>query len=138
MLIIMFDDAYIPYYDKHVNNIYSKPDFKLIDQDIQQIEEPFINYDNAYFREYRRYHYGVLKLLANQQRVQSLSDEYFNNQPVLYNNPAYADLFNQVFHKYFSFFGRSDSGRKVFKDINRSGSYHGLIEYPFANKKFQQ
>ncbi len=128
MLIMMFDDAFIPYYDKHVNNIYDKPDFKKIDEDISQIEEPFKDIDNSYFLGYRRYHYGVLKLLANRQRVQSLSDEYFNNHPVLYSNTAYADLFNQVFNKYFIFFGRSETGRKVYDDINVKGSYHDLLK----------
>lgn len=126
MLIVMFEDAYIPYYDKHVNSIYTRPDFQKIDQDIQQIEEPFRSYTNRYFRDYRLYRYGMLKMLANRQRVKSLSDEYFDNKPVLYTNIAYADLFNQVFHKYFSFFGRTDSGRKIFKDINESGSFREL------------
>jgi peroxiredoxin len=128
MLITMFDDTYVPYYDKHVNNIYGRPDFKKIDDDIQQIEVSFKDYSNEYFNNYRRYRYGMLKMLANRQRVQSLSDEYFDNQPVRYSNVAYADLFNQVFHKYFSFFGRTDSGRKIFNDINESGSYYELLE----------
>ncbi len=126
MLIMMFDDTFIPYYDKHVNSIYLKPDFEKLAEDIAQMEKPFAEYDHAYFRNYRKYHYGVLKMLANQQRVQSISDEYFNNQPVLYNNVAYADLFNQVFHKYFVFFSRTTVGRKIFDDINTRGSYEEL------------
>jgi peroxiredoxin len=127
MLIVMFDDAYIPYYDKHVNSVYLKPDFAKLDEDIQQIESPFKDYRNAYFLDYRRYHYGMLKLLANRQRVKSLSDEYFNNHPVLYENTAYADLFNQVYDKYFVFYGRTDSGQQVYNDINQAGSYHNLL-----------
>ncbi|HLO60584.1 MAG TPA: TlpA disulfide reductase family protein [Bacteroidales bacterium] len=127
MLIVMFDDAYIPYYDKHVNTIYTKPDFKQIDKDISQIESAFSTYDNSYFKNYRLYHYGMLKMLANRQRVQSLSDEYFNNHPVLYNNTAYGDLFNQVFEKYFILFSRSDLGKNIYDDINQKGSYHALL-----------
>jgi peroxiredoxin len=136
MLIVMFDDAYIPYYNKHVNSIYQKTDFTKLDEDIGQIEAPFKEYSNAYFQEYRRYHYGMLKLLANRQRVQSLSDEYFNNHPVLYSNTAYADLFNQVFDKYFIFFGRSDSGRQVYDDINHIGSYRALLNTLSGNDNF--
>jgi peroxiredoxin len=127
MLIVMFDDSFIPFYDKHVNSIYSKPNFARLDEDIRQIEAPFKDYSNAFFQQYRNYHYGMLKLLANRQRVQSLSNEYFNNHPVLYSNPAYADLFNQVFDKYFVFFGRTDSGKKVYDDINLTGSYSSLL-----------
>jgi peroxiredoxin len=127
ILIMMFDDAYIPYYDKHVNDVYIKPDLKKLVEDIDQIEQPFKEYQNSYFREYRRFHYGMLKLLANQQRVQSVSDEYFNNHPVLYANPAYADLFNQVYDKYFTFLGRTEEGQQIYKDINESGSFHDLL-----------
>jgi peroxiredoxin len=136
MLIVMFDDAYIPYYDKHVNSIYAKPDFAKLDEDIRQIETPFKDYGNIYFQAYRRYHYGMLKLLANRQRVQSLSDEYFNNHPVLYSNTAYADLFNQVYNKYFIFFGRTDSGKQVYVDINHAGSYHDLLNTLASTKNF--
>lgn len=127
MLIVMFDDAYIPFYDKYVNSIYSKPDIKRLEEDIIQMESPFKENLNSYFREYRQYRYGMLKMLANQQGAQSLSDEFFNNRPVLYGNPAYAELFNQVFDKYFVFFGRTSAGQQIYKDINMNGSYHGLL-----------
>jgi hypothetical protein len=127
ILIVMFDDAYIPYYDKHVNNIYKKPDQKKLDEDIEQMEQTFRDYQNSYFRDYRRYHYGMLKLYANRQRVQSISDEYFNNHPVLYANPSYADLFNQVYDKYFTFFGRTETGQQIYQDINQTGNYRDLM-----------
>ncbi len=127
ILIMMFDDAFIPYYDKHVNDVYLKPDLKKLEDDISQIEQPFSTYRNSFFSQYRRYHYGILKMLANQQRVQSISDEYFNNNTVLYANPSYADLFNQVYDKYFTFLGRSETGQQVYKDINESGSLHALL-----------
>lgn len=127
ILMTMFDDAYIPYYDKHVNNVYIKPDLKKLEEDIKQIEMPFRDYRSSFFRDYRHYRYGMLKLSANQQRVQSLSDEYFNNHPVLYSNPAYADLFNQVYDKYFIFFGRTEAGEKIYQDINQTVSYHNLL-----------
>ena len=127
MLTVMFDDAYIPYYNKHVNNPYAKNDVKKIEEDIQQIEKPFQGYPNGFFQEFRQYRYGMLKLLANQQRVQSLSDEYFNNQPALYNNPAYTDLFNHVYDKYFIFFVRTEEGKQIFSNINQTGSYKALL-----------
>jgi peroxiredoxin len=126
MLIMMFDDAYIPYYDKHVNNLYVKTDMSRLEEDIQNIENSFHLSPGDFFRQYRHYHYGMLKLLANQQRVQSLSDEYFNNLSVQYNNPAYAGLFNQVYNKYFVFFSRTPEGSRIFTDINQSGSYRAL------------
>ena len=136
MLVVMFEDAYDPYYQKHVKALYLKSDNTELENDIQQIEKPFQQYSNAFFREFRRYRYGMLKLFANQQRVQSISDDYFNNHPVLYGNPAYADLFNQVYDKYFIFFGRSDMGKQIYEDINKEGSYSALCKSLSKNTNF--
>jgi peroxiredoxin len=128
MLIVMFEDAYIPYYNKHVNDVYIKPDLKKLEDDIQTVEKPFANVGNEFFRQYRRYRYGLLKFFANQQRVLSLSQEYFNNFPILYDNPAYAELFNQVFDKFFVFFARTETGRQIYDDINRLKDYRALLK----------
>jgi peroxiredoxin len=136
MLIVMFEDSYVPFYEKHVNSAFTKTDIRKLETDIQNIEKPFQNLPGNFFRNYRRYRYGMLKLLANQQKVQSLSDEYFNNQPVLYNNTAYADLFNQVYNKYFIFYSRSEEGRQLLTDINQKGSYKALQATLSKNTNF--
>ena len=126
-LIMMFNDAYNPYYDKHVYDIYTKSQPGRIEEDIEQIEKSFRNYSNRFFEAYRYYSYGQLKLLANQQKVRSLSHEYFTGKPVLYSHPAYMELFNQVYDKYFVFFARSDVGKKIYNDINQFNSYSSLL-----------
>jgi peroxiredoxin len=136
MRIMMFEDAYIPYYEKHVSHIYSKMDILKLEIDIQNMEAPFQKRPGEFFTEFRRYRYGMLKLFANQQKVQSLSDEYFNNQPVQYHNPAYTDLFNQVYSKYFVFYGRSEQGRQIYTDINQLGSYSALLATLSENTNF--
>jgi peroxiredoxin len=134
--IVMFEDAYVPYYEKHVSNVYAKMDIRKLESDIQNMEAPFRNMQGKFFSDFRRYRYGMLKLFANQQKVQSLSDEYFNNQPVLYNNPAYADLFNQVYSKYFEFYGRSEQGRQIYTDINQLASFRSLMSTLSKNTNF--
>jgi peroxiredoxin len=136
MRIMMFEDAYVPYYEKHVGHIYSKMDIQKLETDIQNMEAPFQKYPGEFFTEFRRYRYGMLKLFANQQKVQSLSDEFFNNQPVLYHNPAYIDLFNQVYGKYFVFYGRSEQGKQIYTDINQFGSYTALLTTLSKNTNF--
>ncbi|MBN1158846.1 MAG: TlpA family protein disulfide reductase [Bacteroidales bacterium] len=127
MLIMMFDDTYNPYYNKHVYDVYTKPDMAILEHDIIQMEEPFRKYNNPFFRDYRHYVYGLLKMSANQQRVQSLSDEYFNGRPVLYGHPVYGELFARVFDKYFVFFGRTEDGKRIYHDINQLGDFDALV-----------
>ncbi len=134
--IMRFDDAYNPLYNKHVTDIYVRPDISLLEKDIQQLESPYPPDDGSFFGNYRKYRYGLLKLLASQERVQSLSDEYFDGMPVLYDNPAYAELFNKVYDKYFIFFGRTEQGKKIYNDINLHGSYDSLLNTFSRNLNF--
>lgn len=76
-----------------------------------------------FFDSYREYKYGFLQHVSLQQRSRSISDRLFLNRPVLYNNPAYMELFNQIYTKYFLFFGRTRAGRKIYDDI---GKYQSL------------
>jgi peroxiredoxin len=124
--IRMFNDAYTPYYNKHIINFINKEDFSELNADIERIEKPFAHSDNRFFNSYRKYRYGLLKHLAYQQKARSVSDEYFRNQPVQFYNPAYMELFNQVYDKYFVFFGRTNKGEKIYDDINIMKSYAEL------------
>jgi thiol-disulfide isomerase/thioredoxin len=125
-MIRMFNDAYNPYYNKHIINFINNDDFSELNADIERIEKPFAGSKNSYFNNYREYRYGLLRHLAYQQKARSISDEYFRRKPVLYNNPAYMELFNQVYDKYFVFFGMTDKGSKIYDDINTSKSYSDL------------
>ena len=125
-VIRMFNDAYNPYYNKHIINIINKDDFSELDADIERIEKPFNNSNNSFFNNYRKYRYGLLKHLSYQQKARSVSDEYFRDKPVLFYNPAYMELFNQVYDKYFVFFGRTNKGGKIYDDINRLKSFYKL------------
>jgi peroxiredoxin len=126
-LIMMFRDAYNPYYNKHVNEIYTRPQPGRIEADIEQIEKSFRKYTDTCFMAYRYYSYGQLKLLASLQRVSSIELEYFIGRPVLYDHQAYMELFNQVYDKYFTFLGRSESGKMIYRDINQFRSYSSLL-----------
>jgi peroxiredoxin len=134
ILIMMFNDAYNPYYNKHVNDVYKKPESTRTEEDIQHIEKSFHKYPNDFFMNYRYYSYGQLKLLANQQKVRSLSGEYFDNKPILYHHPAYMELFNQVYDKYFIFLARTEAGKKIYDDINLYRSYASLLQTLAADK----
>ena len=116
-LIRMFNDAFLPYYNKHILDIHDKSDFSELDKNIEKMDKPFSSSKNIFFNEYRKYRYGLLRYLAYQQKSKSISDEYFKNQPVLYHNPAYMELFNKVYDKYFERFSRTEPGKQIDNDI---------------------
>lgn len=135
ILIMQFDNSYNAVYNKHIGSAGSMEQ-AVLEADIDTLESHYRIFDDRYFGEYRRYMYGMLYMLSRNQRAQSLSDNYFNNYPVLYNNPVYGELFNQVYDKYFVFFGRSDQGRKIYSDINSDRSYSALLKTIGSNLNF--
>jgi cytochrome oxidase Cu insertion factor (SCO1/SenC/PrrC family) len=116
-MIRMFNDAFLPYYNKHIMDVHNKSDFSELDKNIEKMDKPFSSSKNEFFNEYRRYRYGLLRYLAYQQKSKSISDEYFKNQPVLFQNPAFTELFNKVYDKYFQHFSRTESGKQINNDI---------------------
>ena len=127
-LMLAFDDAYLPYFSKFAKDRYMKNTRALVDSAIFDLRKIEKYSSNAYFQTFVNYKIGFLKHLAYQQKSKSISKEYFQNKPVLYNNPAYTDLLNQVYSKYFYFFGRTPAGKPIFDDINTYKSYSKLLK----------
>jgi peroxiredoxin len=123
----MFDDTFEPYYNKHVVEAVKGKDFSRLDEDIRRIDSHFFNDSNEYFRQYRQYKYAYLRYLSLQHQVTDISRMLFAGKPILYNNLAYMELFNQVFKNYFLYHGRTDEGKKIYRDINFNRSYNELL-----------
>lgn len=111
--IRMFNDAFLPYYNKHIMALSKNEDFSELDKNIEQMEKPFSRSKNAYFNNYRKYKYALLRHLAYQHRTKYISDTYFRGQPVLVQNTSYMELFNQVYEKYFHYLSRTKEGEKL-------------------------
>ncbi|MBN1951419.1 MAG: TlpA family protein disulfide reductase [Bacteroidales bacterium] len=124
-LIRMFDDAFLPYYNKHIVAIAKQADFTDLNNNIEQMEKPFSKGGNDYFNNYRLYKYALLRHLAYQQRSRYISDEYFKGRDILVNNTSYMELFNQVYDKYFHYFSRTEQGSYLGKAI-QSQSFDSL------------
>ncbi len=133
MQIRMFNDSYLPYYNKHIMAIREKDDFDELDKDIFRMEKTFSSSENDFFNNYRKYRYGLLRHLAYQQKSKSISDEYFKDQPIRLRNPAYMELFNKVYDKYFHHFLRTAEGKELENTI--SSGQLGELRKLLANDK---
>lgn len=117
-LINAFDLRFNENFDLIVENAYRGIKTMNIDSLITRIESRFTGATNQYFNDYREYRYGLLKQITLMQKSKSLSDQYFLNKPIRYNNPAYMELFNAVYDKYFIFYSRINEGKSIYKDIS--------------------
>jgi hypothetical protein len=125
-LISTFDLTFNENFDQIVREAYSGVQTISLEDLSTRLENIFSKYNHPFFDAYRNYRYGLLSQLSLMQQSRSISENYFANKPILYNNPSYMELFNLLYDKYFIFFARSDSGTKVFNNISSEKSYSNL------------
>jgi peroxiredoxin len=121
-LIRTFDDYFDPFYTKFAVKVYNQTEIAEMDTTLQKMQTIFGGIDHPYFKAYYNYRMGLMKFTSTRFKSKNISDNYFLNQPVLYDNQAYMELFNHVYDKYFVYFGRSKAGKVIYDDINSAKS----------------
>ncbi len=127
-LIREFDDLYDDYLNDNFLIIYLKAYGSDVDTVINKIDSLFSWAENDYFNNYKKYKFAFMRHLAYQRNVKYVTKDYFLNQPVLYNNIAYMDLFVQLYDNYFSFYSKTEDGKRIFVDIAYAKSFYDLKE----------
>jgi peroxiredoxin len=119
-------------YSRAINNntyfIYNN--LKDIDAQLEfnKIDSIFSDVDNKFFHDFKKYKLALFLYSSNREKSKSISNTYYLDNEVLYRNPSYMSLFNQVYQDYFTYFGRTDSGKKIYNDINNLRSYTSLCQ----------
>ncbi|MGE4288862.1 MAG: TlpA family protein disulfide reductase [Salinivirgaceae bacterium] len=130
--IAEFNERYHNYIDQEYYYIFKFPRKANIDSVINTIESQFDTIANPYFNNYRKYKYAWLKYTTVMRDNRYVIREYFNNQPVLYHNVAYMDLFNQLFANYLSMYMKTSEGERIFSDVALAKS-PVLVKETFSN-----
>ncbi len=124
-----FNDSFYPYYYKFVINAYGKKvDRKELSKAEEEIRSPFDSLKGSFLKAYINYRLGLLNHYGSQVSNQRIIQESFLGQPILHQNPAYMELFNQVFKDYFIAFSEEHPGRKLPSVINYKKDYSMLNE----------
>ncbi|MBL7110739.1 MAG: redoxin domain-containing protein [Bacteroidales bacterium] len=126
-IIRTFNDSFYPYYYKYViNAIAYQPDRKEIDKVIAALNEPYSEYDQPYFKEYLDYRTGLLEHHAAQRGNREIIDDYFSGRPFLQYNPAFMELFNEIFTDYFELYIKENPESNLYFIVNRERSLDKL------------
>ncbi len=119
-----FNDSFYPYYYKFVINAYgNKIDRKGLNEAEEEIRLPFDSIPEPFLQAYMDYRIGLLEHYGNQVSNEKIIQDYFLGKPVLYRNPAYMELFNQVFKDYFVAFAEAHPSAKLPLVLNRDKDY---------------
>lgn len=126
-LIIDFDYYYFRYLDIKYLEVYGNGLSSDVDTFINNINAKYADITNTYFNDYKKYRIAALKNIATQKKFESaLAYSYFTKNPVLYDNPAYMDLFNNIYQNYFDKYLTSPNGALLYAVINYGHSISRL------------
>lgn len=131
-LMDQFDVIYNDYVDKNYYTIFKSPIHNDVDTLIENVEKLFDTVPDPYFKEYREYKYAWLRYVSYMRNDWYVIKDYFNDKPLLYQNIAYMDLFNQMFSNYLSFYMNKKEGVRIYSDVALAKSPY-LAKQTLAN-----
>jgi len=138
-LIMDFDYYYNRYFDLKMEELYINGLKSDVDTFINNINARYKKYDNPYFQQYRRYRIAALKNMATKSEYESaLVYSYYSNKDILYDNPAYMDLFNSIYHNYFDNYLVSPGGADLYRVITYGHSISLLHKLIGSNPKHKR
>ncbi|MBR5983563.1 MAG: TlpA family protein disulfide reductase [Bacteroidales bacterium] len=138
-LIMDFDYYFNRYYNLKMEELYVNGLKTDVDTFINNINARYKKYNNTYFQQYRRYRIAALKEMVTKRDYESaLVYSYYSNKDVLYDNPAYMDLFNSIYNNYFDNYLVSPGGDDLYRVITYGHSISLLHKLIGSNPKHKR
>lgn len=120
--IARFDDIYTTITNNAINEIAENGENTKVEKVTEFVDSIFQEVKDPFFNNYKKYRLAAYEYLSRYYKSKSISNKYFSNEDILYDHPAYMDLFNQIYKDYFTYFGRTNDGNKIYQDINEHAS----------------
>lgn len=128
-LINSFDYSF----DLTMNEYITKKYFESMEIDIDSIIEKlsliYQSSDNNFFNEYKKYKIGYLKYTDLVKKGKEyIINEYFIDLPILYENPAYMNLFQHLFERYLFNYNITNEQRPEIESALLNNNFKKLFE----------
>ncbi len=121
-----FDYFIDMYTNKYFKKFAGKVNKSKIDTAINFINKKTNDINSSFFNDYKHYNYESLKYVAYNRNQNNILKTCFSNKKILYNNPAYMDMFNQIFKNFFSIYYKTKSGKQIAYNIVKQKSLFNL------------
>ena len=116
-------DKYISESFKQFKGKVQKP---VVDSIIGEVEKQTGESSDVFFNNYKKYSYASYRLIAYERNKEKFISKYFTNKKILFNNPAYMDLFNRVFNNHLKTLYRNPKGKAIPYNLIKLKSLSGL------------
>lgn len=104
------DGLYLQYYKaeslidnfvlEHFNQLYRRRQKSLLDSIDVVIKKELVTIKDDFVRDYVRYRKANIQMVVDGDDAKNVKNQYFNNQEILYLQPAYMNLFHEIFSDY--------------------------------------
>jgi len=117
-----FESLYNPYFFKHARDVYAEKRDNELDSFIRSVRDTFANVPNHFFQDYMKSRLTMLTVMNLPERAAVLDKYRDFGRKVHFLNPAYMDLFNQVFNRYFSYLLRHAEGIRLKSAVKKGNA----------------
>lgn len=126
--VIRLDYSIDTLVNKHIQYLHFKLKRKYVDSLLNNLIKQYEWVKSSYFQQHLFYKTVLLKYLSYERDQNYIIKYYFNDKPVVINltNQAYAEIFNQVFDDFLSYYATTYWGKNMDIVINKSKSLSEL------------
>jgi len=93
---------------------------------ITEIEKKFTADSSSYFRNYRKYRYGIMKINSRDVGLLNIYNRFLDSGTPDPYNPAWFELFSEMYDEFLFYFSRTDEGRSINTIVNRTHNLEAL------------
>lgn len=137
MLIGNFTRQYNLKMSQNMQQIFYRRSLETAEVVISELQTMYPVTSNEYFENFKKYKYASIKYTALIQDPTPIMEEYFIKQPILYDHPDYAELFDKLFPKYLQYATQQSNGQKISVMLN-SGAYEQLLDWMTLDMLFDK
>ncbi|MBR4155913.1 MAG: redoxin domain-containing protein [Bacteroidales bacterium] len=107
------------------NQLYKSRKISLLDSLDVEIERNLGKIKSDFVKDNIRYRKAAIQMVVNNDNAKKVVNQYYNKQNVLYSNPAYMDLFQEIFTNYFASrsFNQLELEQMLYADYDKFMSY---------------
>ncbi|MEZ5072081.1 MAG: TlpA disulfide reductase family protein [Bacteroidales bacterium] len=136
--IFQFDSLYAIQNDLVIMSRRLNRDYPL-DSAIRNLEEGFRNDTTPFFRDYRRYKYGVLKINEGRTGLEEISRTYLGEE-VNEKHPAFMELFGSMYKDFLFYYARQNEGgaslqHHLRRTLNLDSIRAGICSHPSVQSR---
>lgn len=129
------DDLYYQYHVSNMiiddflvdnfNQLYRGRKYYLLDSLDVKIERNLNKIKSDFVKNNVRYRKAAIRMIVDNDNAKKVVNQYFNKQDVLYSNPAYMDLFQEIFTNYLATrnFNQLELEQMLYADYDKFMSY---------------